>query len=238
MSLPRFNQINRRFPALKAPAQASPGQRPGLRNPWIAARPEGAQDPPPPFQGGRDEIWARYPGRCPGLVTSAPLARHRGCVLKSQLGISECMCMSFRATRKLPVHSGSVLLSILFMSGNTPMTEHEQGASTDLEQRAFQLSLFACLAIVVLAGGLALLMYPAVFSSRENAQNQDSADCLLRLLRAVVSAGRLHCGPPDHDSSPASTRWPWTGSGLPRRCGRPAPTCCPPCRTSIRLKTG
>ena len=65
-----------------------------------------------------------------------------------------------------------MLLSILFVSGNTLMIEHEQGASTDLEQRAFQLSLFACLAIVVLAGGLALLMYPAVFSSRENAQNR------------------------------------------------------------------
>lgn len=52
------------------------------------------------------------------------------------------------------------------------MTEHEHGASTDLERRAFQLSIFACLAIVVLAGGLALLMYPAVFSSRDNAQNR------------------------------------------------------------------
>jgi GGDEF domain-containing protein len=38
---------------------------------------------------------------------------------------------------------------------------------TDLERRAFQLSLFACSAIIVLAGGLALLMYPAVFASRE-----------------------------------------------------------------------
>ena len=39
--------------------------------------------------------------------------------------------------------------------------------SADLERREFQLSLFACSAIVVLAGGLALLMYPAVFASRE-----------------------------------------------------------------------
>ncbi|HEV7966813.1 MAG TPA: hypothetical protein VGP19_04550 [Candidatus Acidoferrales bacterium] len=43
-----------------------------------------------------------------------------------------------------------------------------QIASSDLERREFHLSIFACLAIVVLAGGLALLMYPAVFSSREN----------------------------------------------------------------------
>jgi GGDEF domain-containing protein len=39
--------------------------------------------------------------------------------------------------------------------------------SADLERREFQLSLFACLAITVLAGGLALLMYPAVFANRE-----------------------------------------------------------------------
>jgi GGDEF domain-containing protein len=43
---------------------------------------------------------------------------------------------------------------------------------TDLERREFQLSLFACSAIVVLAGGLALLMYPAVFSNRENSASR------------------------------------------------------------------
>jgi len=37
-----------------------------------------------------------------------------------------------------------------------------------LEQREFQLSLFAASAIAILAGGLALLMYPAVFAVREN----------------------------------------------------------------------
>ena len=82
MNLPGFNQVDRRFSALKVPAHASPGQRPGLRNPSIAVRPEGAQDPPlRPFRA-ENEIRARYPGRCPGLVTSAPLARHRGCVFK------------------------------------------------------------------------------------------------------------------------------------------------------------
>jgi GGDEF domain-containing protein len=44
----------------------------------------------------------------------------------------------------------------------------KQVAASDLERRELQLSVFACLAIVVLAGGIALLMYPAVFSSREN----------------------------------------------------------------------
>jgi GGDEF domain-containing protein len=47
------------------------------------------------------------------------------------------------------------------------MKSNGQIASADLERREFQLSIFACMAIVVLAGGLALLMYPAVFSSRE-----------------------------------------------------------------------
>jgi GGDEF domain-containing protein len=49
------------------------------------------------------------------------------------------------------------------------MKMNEQNASVDLERREFQLSIFACSAIVVLAGGLALLMYPAVFSSHEAA---------------------------------------------------------------------
>jgi len=52
-------------------------------------------------------------------------------------------------------------------SGNTLMTTPVQRGAADLERREFQLSLFACVAIVILAGGLALLMYPAVFSSRE-----------------------------------------------------------------------
>jgi hypothetical protein len=66
MSLSRFNQINRRFPALKAPAHASPGQRPGFRNPTIAARPEGAQDSPPPLQGGLDYLGHDTRGVAPG----------------------------------------------------------------------------------------------------------------------------------------------------------------------------
>lgn len=48
------------------------------------------------------------------------------------------------------------------------MTTDRQSASVDLERREFQLSLFACLAIAILAGGLALLMYPAVFAGRDN----------------------------------------------------------------------
>jgi GGDEF domain-containing protein len=52
------------------------------------------------------------------------------------------------------------------------MTSNGQRASADLERREFQLSLFACVAIVVLAGGIALLMYPAVFSRREYSQTR------------------------------------------------------------------
>lgn len=50
------------------------------------------------------------------------------------------------------------------------MKINETTQAPDLERREFQLSLFACLAIVILAGGLALLMYPPVFSSRENSR--------------------------------------------------------------------
>ena len=39
--------------------------------------------------------------------------------------------------------------------------------ASDLERREIHLSIFACSAIVVLAGGIALLMYPAVFAIRD-----------------------------------------------------------------------
>jgi hypothetical protein len=48
------------------------------------------------------------------------------------------------------------------------MTTKGQQSPEDLERREFQLNLFAASAVAVLAAGLALLMYPAVFSSREN----------------------------------------------------------------------
>lgn len=61
-----------------------------------------------------------------------------------------------------------IILCIIFTSGNNFMKTNGPDVSVDLERREFQLSLFACLAIVVLAGGLALLMYPAVFSGRDS----------------------------------------------------------------------
>jgi GGDEF domain-containing protein len=47
------------------------------------------------------------------------------------------------------------------------MKPNGQKSPEDLERREFQLSLFASLSILVLAGGIALLMYPVVFSNRE-----------------------------------------------------------------------
>jgi GGDEF domain-containing protein len=44
--------------------------------------------------------------------------------------------------------------------------------SADVERREFHLTLFTCSAIVILAAGLALLMYPAVFSNRELSPNR------------------------------------------------------------------
>lgn len=52
------------------------------------------------------------------------------------------------------------------------MTNQGHPESVDLERRELQLSLFACLAIAILAGGLALLMYPAVFATRENSSTR------------------------------------------------------------------
>jgi GGDEF domain-containing protein len=55
-----------------------------------------------------------------------------------------------------------------FFCGITYMKINKNTPSPDLERREFQLNLFACLAIFILAAGLAVLMYPPVFSSREN----------------------------------------------------------------------
>jgi GGDEF domain-containing protein len=52
------------------------------------------------------------------------------------------------------------------------MTTKHPAESADLERREFQLSFFACLAIIVLAGGIALLMYPAVFLSQDYSQTR------------------------------------------------------------------
>lgn len=51
------------------------------------------------------------------------------------------------------------------------MTTKEKQTPEELERREFQLNLFAASAIAVLATGLILLMYPAVFANRENSSN-------------------------------------------------------------------
>jgi len=40
---------------------------------------------PPPFQGGQYSLAALYPGRCPGLITFAPLARDLGVISNGEL---------------------------------------------------------------------------------------------------------------------------------------------------------
>jgi hypothetical protein len=47
----RKPQSSRHLPALKAPTHASPGQRPGYRNPSIVVRPERAQGRPSAISG-------------------------------------------------------------------------------------------------------------------------------------------------------------------------------------------
>jgi hypothetical protein len=98
MSLPRFHQITHPLPALKEPAHASPGQRPGFQNPLIAVRPEGAQVPPP-FQGGRYYFGRDTRGVAPGLASFVPLARQAWPCFEeeeSAIGIYEIGSNGFR----------------------------------------------------------------------------------------------------------------------------------------------
>ena len=76
-------------------------------------------------------------------------------------------CITFRTSCEFLTRFPAIPLGIISGRGNTLMEKNGRIAPSDLERREFQLSIFACLAIVVLAGGLALLMYPAVFSTRE-----------------------------------------------------------------------
>jgi GGDEF domain-containing protein len=57
-----------------------------------------------------------------------------------------------------------------FFAGEIHMTTKATQTPEDLEQREFQLSLFAASAIAVLAAGLATLMYPAVFANRDSSR--------------------------------------------------------------------
>jgi GGDEF domain-containing protein len=52
------------------------------------------------------------------------------------------------------------------------MSQRPQAPEQDVDRREFQLTLFACIAIFILATGLAVLMYPAVFALRATASNK------------------------------------------------------------------
>jgi GGDEF domain-containing protein len=75
------------------------------------------------------------------------------------------------------------------------MTSNRPTAPADLERRELHLSLFACLAIVVLAGGIALLMYPAAFLSVDSPparlpQSAFFGFCALSLLLVIYIVDR------------------------------------------------
>ena len=77
--------------------------------------------------------------------------------------------------------------------------------SGSLERREMQLILFACSAIIVLAGGLALFMYPArVFSNGFGTQSND-VHCLLWFLRSVHSSGGIPFGSSGDHWTPSAT---------------------------------
>jgi GGDEF domain-containing protein len=77
------------------------------------------------------------------------------------------------------------------------MKMDDRKRSVDLERREFQLSIFACSAIVVLAGGLALLMYPAVFSNHDPTLSRTPriaffGFCALACLLVIYIFNRQH----------------------------------------------
>jgi GGDEF domain-containing protein len=59
-----------------------------------------------------------------------------------------------------------------FLAGKIQMTPKGPHKAENLERREFQLNLFATLAIAILAAGLILLMYPAVFANRESSSSR------------------------------------------------------------------
>src|SRR5580692_5947334 len=77
-------------------------------------------------------------------------------------------CVPFRAPREPAARISCPCLGTIQVRDKPLMRTNNPIESADLERREYQLSLFACSAIVVLAGGLALLMYPAVFANKEN----------------------------------------------------------------------
>ena len=84
-------KIYRHVPALKAPEQASPGQRPGLPCRGNVWRPEWAQGVFA-LSARAGGLWARHSGRCPGLASSVPMTGHPDLVFKRtklRIGISE-----------------------------------------------------------------------------------------------------------------------------------------------------
>jgi GGDEF domain-containing protein len=76
----------------------------------------------------------------------------------------------FEAFRKLVLRFLSIGSAIIMWAGNINMVTNSPQVSEDLERREFHLSIFAAFTIAVLTGGLALLMYPAVFSAPEGSE--------------------------------------------------------------------
>jgi GGDEF domain-containing protein len=63
-------------------------------------------------------------------------------------------------------------ISYTFVAGKSQMTIKGPQKPVNLERREFQLNLFAASAVAILAAGLVLLMYPAVFANRESSSSR------------------------------------------------------------------
>ena len=77
----KVKKVNRSFPALKAPGLASPGQRPGFRHRTAVCALKGRRVPHPFRADNRAQPYS--PGRCPGLASSAPLARQHSLISRA-----------------------------------------------------------------------------------------------------------------------------------------------------------
>jgi hypothetical protein len=103
----KFKKRNPPIPALKAPAHASPGSALG----YVINRSFGAlrgRRVLRPFRADNVASGDISPGRCPGLASSAPLARHRTSAFKRRklpTGIYEIVCSEIRRSLLRAPHS-------------------------------------------------------------------------------------------------------------------------------------
>jgi len=87
-------------------------------------------------------------------------------------------------------------------------------SSGNLDRREMQLAILACSAIVVLAGGLALFMYPVVFSQAPTAPTRTIAITFYGFCGTVHSSSGVHLKSSGDDWAPSRTNRGRAHAGL------------------------